>query len=100
MAIVADCNSLFKKVENRISEIIDKTSEKFKGVKKAAEKMIGKNLLFNFVCAIVLFVAVNCFHVYIQNYRDGTEIAEAKAVEALAEERAKFESEILAESQE
>lgn len=77
--------------------MIDKTSEKFEGVKNGAEKIIGKNLLFNFICAIVLFVAVSCFYVYIQNYRDGTEIAEAKAVEALAEERAKFEAEMLAE---
>ena len=61
-----------------------------------AEKMIGKNLLFSFVASIVLLAAAIGGYLYIQNYRDGTKIAEAKAIEALATEREKLNNELAA----
>lgn len=58
--------------------------------------MIYKNLLFSFIASIVLLAAAICGYLFVQNYRDGTKIAQAKAVEALAEERARIEQEAVA----
>lgn len=56
--------------------------------------MIGKNLLLNFVCSLILLCAGIAGCLYIQNYRDGTKIAELKAIEALEKEREKIDNEL------
>lgn len=96
MAIVDNCEKLFGGVESKISKIVKTTTTDFRIATKAAERMIGKNILFSFVMSLVLLAAAMGGYLFAQNYRDGTKIAEAKAVEALAEERAKFEAEIKA----
>lgn len=73
---------------------MESSTDGLKDATKTAERMMGKNLLFNFISSIVLLAAAIGGYLYVQNYRDGTKIAEAKAVEALAEERVKFEAEM------
>ncbi|WP_298534645.1 hypothetical protein [uncultured Treponema sp.] len=94
MAITDKCKKLFEGAESRISEIVENTSDDFRSAANAAGKLIVKNLLFNFVTSLVLVAVAIGGYIYVQNYRDGTRIAEAKAVEALAEERAKFADEM------
>lgn len=94
--IVDKCTSLFKQAEKKISQVVNDTTNDFKNAAKMAEKMIGKNLLFSFVASIVLLAAAIGGYLYIQNYRDGTKIAEAKAIEALATEREKLNNELAA----
>lgn len=79
---------------DEIKKVIHKNVFELNNATAKVAKSSGKNLLFNFVCAIILTVAAICAYVYAQNYRDGTAIAEAKAVEALAAERAKFAKEM------
>ena len=94
MAIIDKCTELFEGAERRISEIVENTSDDFRSATNAAGKLIVKNLLFNFVTSLVLVAVAIGGYIYVQNYRDGTRIAEAKAVEALAEEREKFADEM------
>lgn len=94
MAIIDKCTELFEDTESRISEIVENTTDDFISVTNEAGKLIVKNLLFNFVTSLVLLAVAIGGYLYVQNYRDGTKIAEAKAVEALAEERAKFDEEM------
>lgn len=91
--IVDDCKTLFQNAEKTIAGIIVHTTNRFKDASKAAEKIVLKNLILNFVCSIVLVAGTIAGYLYVQNYRDGTKIAEAKAVEALEEERTKLENE-------
>lgn len=49
-----------------------------------------KNVLMNFVCALILVMASIGGVLFVANYRDGTEIAAAKAEEALVVEREKI----------
>lgn len=55
--------------------------------------MIVKNLLLSFAASIVLIAGSIGGLLYVQNYKDGTEIARAKAIETLASEREKIEVE-------
>lgn len=73
---------------------MERTTCNFKKASKLAEKMIGKNLLLNFVCSLILLCAGIAGCLYIQNYRDGTKIAELKAIEALEKEREKIDNEL------
>lgn len=95
-AIADRCASLFEQAEKEIFRVVDDTTNDFKNAAKMAEKMIGKNLLFSFVSSIVLLATAIGGYLYVQNYRDGTKIAEAKAVEALATEREKLNNELAA----
>ena len=79
---------------DEIKKVIHENVIELNNATAKVAKSSGKNLLFNFACAIILTVAAICAYVYAQNYRDGTAIAEAKAVEALATERAKFAKEM------
>lgn len=79
---------------DEIKKVIHENVIELNNATAKVAKSSGKNLLFNFACAIILTVAAICAYVYAQNYRDGTAIAEAKAVEALAAERAKFAKEM------
>ena len=49
-----------------------------------------KNVLMNFVCALFLVMASIGGVLFVANYRDGSEIAAAKAEEALVVEREKI----------
>ncbi len=93
--IPASCNKIVSSAKATIKDTINESITDLKTTTKIIKRNIVKNLLFNFICAIVL-VGFACFGVlYIQNYRDGSKIAEAKAMEALAEERSKFEKEMV-----
>ena len=94
MDIADKCSKLFYDAENKISQVVENTTADFKSATKIAKRMVGKNLFFSFVVSLVLLAAAIGGFLYVQNYRDGTKIAEAKAVEALAEEREKFRKEI------
>ena len=48
------------------------------------KKLSMKNVLMNFVCAIILVMATIGGVLYVANYRDGSEIAAAKAEERVA----------------
>ena len=92
--IVDNCEKLFNDAEYKISEVVENTTSDFRSATNAAERMVGKNLLSSFVMTLVLLAAAIGGYLYVQNYKDGTKIAETKAVEALALERAKFDEEI------
>lgn len=85
---------LFENAEKQIVDAVESTTSNFKKASKLAERMIGKNLLFNFVCALVLLCVGIAGCLYVQSYRDGTKIAETKAVEALVKEREKLDNEL------
>lgn len=87
---------MFENAKNKITNAVENTTSDFKEATKIAKKMIGKNLLFSFLSSLVLLAAALGGYLYIQNYRDGTKIAEAKAVEALAEAKKKIEQEAVA----
>lgn len=94
--IPASCNKIVSSAKANIKDAINESITDLKTTTKIIKRNIVRNLLSNFIGAIVL-VGFACFGVlYIQNYRDGSAIAEAKAVEALAEERSKMESELYA----
>ena len=93
--IPASCNEIVSSAKANIKDSINESITDLKTATKMVKRNIVRNLLLNFICAIVL-VGFACFGIlYIQNYRDGSKIAEAKAVEALAEERSKFEKEMV-----
>ena len=91
--IVFATKRFFEDAEKQIVEVVDKTTCNFKKSSKLAERMIGKNLLLNFVCSLVLLCSGIAGCLYVLNYSDGTKIAEAKAVEALVKEREKLDNE-------
>ena len=93
--IPASCNKIVSSAKANIKDAINESITDLKTTTKIIKRNIVRNLLSNFIGAIVL-VGFACFGVlYIQNYRDGSKIAEAKAMEALAEERSKFEKEMV-----
>ncbi len=98
--ILGNCKTIFVDSEKSISEIINNSTAELKNTVKATKWMMAKNLIYSFATTIVLLAGAIGGCLYIQNYKDGTKIAEAKAVEALAEERAKLEKELIAKKKE
>lgn len=91
MAIVGKCSKLFDSAEKNISETVISTTKDFNRSTKVVKKLIGKNLLFSFVAAIVLVVTTIGGYALVQNYKGGTKMAKAKAMEVLSAEQAKIE---------
>lgn len=80
-------------VDDKIETAVNKSSAKLDEAASRLNLFTVKNILLNFVIAIVLTGVSIAAFMYAQNYRDGTKIAEEKAVEALAAERSKLEEE-------
>lgn len=91
------CSEIVTTAKEEIQKAIDESTSDLHEATVTVRNNSTKNTLLNFVCAIVLCVAATCGITYAQNYRDGTAIAEAKSVEALAAERAKFAEEMKTE---
>ncbi len=92
--IVSANKRIFENTGRQIIDVVESTTINFEKASKLTDRLNGKNLLSNFVCALVLLGAAIGGYRYVQNYRDGTKIAERKAVEALVKEREKLENEL------
>lgn len=66
---------------------VGQSTKNLDSITKIIKKTLVRNLLGTFLCAIIIVIGSICFLTYSQNYKDGTAIAEAKAVEALNSER-------------
>lgn len=92
--IHANCELIISSAKEEIQEAINESTSDLHEATRTIRNNSTHNSLLNFVCAIIVLLAAICGLTYAQNYRDGTAIAEAKAVEALAAEREKFEEEM------
>ena len=92
--IHANCDQIISSAKEEIQKAINESTSDLHEATRTIRSKSTHNSLLNFVCAIIVLVAAICGLTYAQNYRDGTAIAEAKAVEALAAEREKFEEEM------
>lgn len=80
------CDAIEKKIDENTNKLDEATSE-------LTDKRYHY-VFFSFVLSIILVAASFFGLLYLQNYRDGMAIAEAKAEEVLADERMKFENEM------
>lgn len=79
-----------KNTLDKIEKIFEANTGNLNIASKNLKKLSLKNIMMNFVCAIILVIASIGGVLYVANYRDGTEIAAAKAEEALVAEREKI----------
>lgn len=79
-----------KNTLDKIEKIFEANTGNLNIASKNLKKLSLKNIMMNFVCAIILVIASFGGVLYVANYRDGTEIAAAKAEEALVAEREKI----------
>lgn len=66
---------------------VGQSTKNLDSITKIIKKTLVRNLLSTFLLAIIVVISSICFLTYSENYKDGTAIAEAKAVEALNSER-------------
>ena len=95
MAIADKCELYFKNSELSIQKILNKFTGQLKVATGLASKLMLKNLLLSFAASFILLVGAIGGLLYIQNYKDGTQIAEQKAEETLASERKKIEQDAI-----
>ena len=83
----SECNSIVSTTKNEMLKAVGQSTKNLDLITKIIKKTLVRNLLGTFLCAIIVVISSICFLTYFQNYKDGTAIAEAKAVEALNSER-------------
>lgn len=88
-----NCKKLFESAEESVTEVIQKNIASLDKSAKKLSRISIRNIFGNFFSSIVLVALIIFATIYAYNFRDGTKIAEAKAAEALAEEKERIGNE-------